>query len=367
MPIFMDLHIVPGVKAREAAEAHRQDILIEEEYGCKCMTYWIDEGRGHVFCLIDAPDKGAVEQMHGKSHGLVPHKIIEVRQELVESFLGRVSDPVHTALTESGLPLINDPSFRVLLYLHLEDPALMAMRLGSGKCRSLWLELKSLVNGLVSRFEGSEAEHRRNGYILSFATAARAAACAIQLREQMEAKKSEWARYRIVLTGGEPVSRDEQFFGEVIFQAECLSRLTPDDRIIVSSVVMDLLRNLPSVNSGQLKNIRQAEEEWITSVFRILEDRYADAELDQETLCRLTGMSRSQLYRKISGITGTTPNDLLKNFRLEKARNLLRKNGGLISETAFECGFTSPSYFTKCFKNTFGILPAAYAATCRAE
>jgi len=53
----MDLHIVPGVKAKNAAEDHRLDILIEEEHSCKCMTYWIDEVNGHVFCLIKAPDK----------------------------------------------------------------------------------------------------------------------------------------------------------------------------------------------------------------------------------------------------------------------------------------------------------------------
>lgn len=63
----MDLHIVPGVKAGDAAEAHRLDVLLQEEYHCKCMTYWIDEGRGHVFCLIDASGKEAVENMHNRA------------------------------------------------------------------------------------------------------------------------------------------------------------------------------------------------------------------------------------------------------------------------------------------------------------
>ena len=42
MPIYMDVHIVPGVKARNVAEAHMHDLIHQEEYGCKCMTYWID-------------------------------------------------------------------------------------------------------------------------------------------------------------------------------------------------------------------------------------------------------------------------------------------------------------------------------------
>jgi len=81
----MDVHIVPGVKARNVAEAHSKDLLHQEEYGCKCMTYWIDEERETIFCLIEAPNKHAVEEMHGKAHGLVPNKIIEVSSTVVES------------------------------------------------------------------------------------------------------------------------------------------------------------------------------------------------------------------------------------------------------------------------------------------
>jgi hypothetical protein len=55
MALYMDVHIIPGIKARDVAEAHQKDILLQEEHQCKCMTYWIDEER--VFCLIDAPDK----------------------------------------------------------------------------------------------------------------------------------------------------------------------------------------------------------------------------------------------------------------------------------------------------------------------
>src|SRR5438552_15901122 len=88
MPIYMDVHIVPGVKASDVAEAHRKDLLHQEEYGCKCMTYWIDEKRESIFCLIEAPEKEAVKEMHSKAHGLVPNKIIEVSSTIVESFLG---------------------------------------------------------------------------------------------------------------------------------------------------------------------------------------------------------------------------------------------------------------------------------------
>src|SRR6266576_960316 len=115
MPIYMDVHIVPEVKAQNVAEAHRKDLLLQEEYGCKCMTYWIDEKRESIFCLIEAPNKDAVEEMHGKAHGLIPNKIIEVSSKVVESFLGRIFDPAEAKISDGGLKVFSDPSYRILL------------------------------------------------------------------------------------------------------------------------------------------------------------------------------------------------------------------------------------------------------------
>ena len=67
MPIFMDLHIVPGINAKDVADAHSMDVLMEKEHSCKCLTYWIDELRGHVFCLIDAPNQESVIELHNRA------------------------------------------------------------------------------------------------------------------------------------------------------------------------------------------------------------------------------------------------------------------------------------------------------------
>ena len=67
MPLYMDIHSVPGVKSKDVAEAHRKDLIHQHEYGCKCMTYWIDEERETIFCLIDAANKDAVKEMLRKA------------------------------------------------------------------------------------------------------------------------------------------------------------------------------------------------------------------------------------------------------------------------------------------------------------
>src|SRR6476660_7238462 len=150
MPIYMDVHLVPGVKAKNVAEAHRKDLLHQEEYGCKCMTYWIDERRESIFCLIEAPDKDAVEEMHATAHGLIPNKIIEVSSKVVESFLGRILDPPGAKISDDGLKVFSDPSWRVLLVTTITDPVLLEHRLGSEKANELMQELNSAIRKNIS-------------------------------------------------------------------------------------------------------------------------------------------------------------------------------------------------------------------------
>jgi Protein of unknown function (DUF4242) len=109
MPIYMDVHNIPGVKAKDVAEAHQKDVALEDIFSCKCITYWMDEKRESVFCLIEAPEKHVVEELHKRAHGLIPHKIIEVSSVLVESFLGRLHDPEGAEITQDGLKVFQEP------------------------------------------------------------------------------------------------------------------------------------------------------------------------------------------------------------------------------------------------------------------
>src|SRR2546423_14684688 len=161
MPIYMDVHIVPGVKARDVAEAHRKDLLHQEEYDCKCMTYWIDEKRENIFCLIEAPDKQAVEEMHNRAHGLIPNKIIEVRSGLVETFIGRIYDPAEAETLDDGLKIFSDPSFRILLVTKITDPVLLQHKISTEKADEL-LNRHNNINRfflmiLLCRFSNSSA------------------------------------------------------------------------------------------------------------------------------------------------------------------------------------------------------------------
>lgn len=79
MPLFMDVHnITGGVSAADAAEAHRGDLAAQAAHNVNYVRYWVDEGSGRIFCLVEAPDAQAAEAVHRESHGLVADEIFEV-------------------------------------------------------------------------------------------------------------------------------------------------------------------------------------------------------------------------------------------------------------------------------------------------
>ena len=102
------------------------------------------------------------------------------------------------------------------------------------------------------------------------------------------------------------------------------------------------------------------DEIFLRSLFAKLEEKWQDAEFDTADYCKALAMSQSQFYRKTTSLTGTSFNSLLKDYRLEKAKELMKKQHSSISQVTYDSGFSSPSYFTKCFKKKYGLLPMAY-------
>ena len=99
------------------------------------------------------------------------------------------------------------------------------------------------------------------------------------------------------------------------------------------------------------------EDAFISRFKKIVEERLSTSDLSVEDLAANMGLSRVQLYRKVKALTGSTPVDLLRKARLAQARKLLQESTLSVSEVAYQVGFASPSYFTKCYKDEFGTVP----------
>ena len=103
--------------------------------------------------------------------------------------------------------------------------------------------------------------------------------------------------------------------------------------------------------------INDTDRKFITQLHRIVEENLTDTDFGVEEISGEVGLSRVQLYRKVKAITGMTVVDLLRKARLNRAKTLLAETDKSISEIAYEVGFSSPSYFTKCYKDEYKILP----------
>ena len=108
------------------------------------------------------------------------------------------------------------------------------------------------------------------------------------------------------------------------------------------------------------EDICDLDKDFVEKFKALIEEKMGDSELNVEDLGREMGLSRVQLYRKIKSLTNYAPNELLRMSRLKRAASLLASSGMTVAEIAYEVGFTSPSYFTKCYKEQFGESPTEF-------
>lgn len=102
---------------------------------------------------------------------------------------------------------------------------------------------------------------------------------------------------------------------------------------------------------------QSAESQFIEKFRTIIQGNLGNSDLNVETISHEMGISRAQLYRKIKSITGISPNDIIREARMKRADRLLETTDKSVSEIAYEVGFSSPSYFTKCYREFFGRTP----------
>ena len=135
---------------------------------------------------------------------------------------------------------------------------------------------------------------------------------------------------------------------------------------MLSSLVRDQFKdndwNL-TVGGEQSRSLSSSEQAFLQALLAALAKHWQDATFDVPDFCDVMSMSKSQLYRKCISITGMSPNSFLREYRLTRSLELLRKEDRNFSQTTFDTGFGSASYFTKCFQKRFGLQPLTYLKT----
>jgi len=359
----MDRHDVSeAVTAEIIAELHQKDLKVEKQFDCRGLTYWFDDKRKTAFCLIEAPDANAIKKMHDHAHGQVPHTIIEVEYNVVESFLGRIEDPEKAQ--DTGLNIINEPAFRTIMVISLNQSTLTQN--DSSAFESLFSDFNNEVQRILDVYGGKAVKQTDYYWLVSFKSVTNAARAAFDIQSKTKEINKDKTNGKIILkiglSAGAPVTKKQLIFEDAIKLAERMCEIVKGE-IIVSAEVKDLYKSENADNFIKGKNIfplAPADENFITLLMDYTDKVWSDADFKVDNFIKAVGCSKSQLYRKMISLTGKSPNTFIQEYRLNEALKLLRKNAGNISEIAFETGFSSPSYFTKCFKKKFGMLPAIY-------
>lgn len=108
------------------------------------------------------------------------------------------------------------------------------------------------------------------------------------------------------------------------------------------------------------EKVKNMDDVFLNNFIKCIEEVYTDTEYNVEKLSDTLGLSRGHLYRKIKELTGTTPVEFLRNYRLSKAAAMLKQKQYTVSEIAYQTGFSSPAYFSKCFKQVYNVTPTEY-------
>jgi class 3 adenylate cyclase len=256
MPVYMDIHDLPGVTPEAVAQAHMGDMAIQEKYGVAYHKYWIDQRKGKVYCLCEAPSAEAAETVHRESHGLTAQRIMEVSPEIAEAFMGdaEVNDVGAVVLPEKAG---HDTGTRTILFTDIVGSTDMTQRFGDEASFALLGVHDTIVRGAVWANSGREVKHTGDGIMAAFTSASSAVRCAMHVMQEVAAHRADPhppLRLRVGIAAGEPIEHANDLFGTTVQLAHRLCTHAEPQQILVSNAVAELCagKKLPMREIGQV-------------------------------------------------------------------------------------------------------------------
>ena len=363
MPLFLDLHDLPeGITAAHVAEMHQADLDIEHKYNCRGLTYWCDEIRKTAFCLIDAPNKQALIDLHENAHGAIPTRIIEVNDTIVESFLGRIEDPEKSK--KLNLNIVNEPAFRTLMVVKIKHKTLRESEINILKAAIKGYT--SSITALTSENSGRVVTQDSSRFLMAFDTVTDAIHCGIKIKNSHHSVITPDLEFKIGISAGIPVTKKDSIFEDTIKTSDYLSDIVKGD-FSITTEVNDLYegenQNKPLSKREGITVLNSNAEDFMMQLMTYTENIWSHTATSVNDFEENLGYSKSKLYRTMMNLVGKSPNMFLRDYRLNKALELLEKQNCNISEIAYQTGFSSPSYFSKCFHKKYGILPSNFISS----
>lgn len=156
----------------------------------------------------------------------------------------------------------------------------------------------------------------------------------------------------------ESIQQNINFFIPKPFEADIL--LSRIEQLLISKQQMETKTRIEMLTTPKNIDAVSQDEKFLATITGIIEDRVSDPDLNVNALVDISGINSKQLYRKVKQLTGTTPVEYIKSIRLKKAAMLLEQKKFTVAEVMYMVGYSSHSYFSKCFLSEFGKTPKQF-------
>ena len=243
MPMYMDIHDMPGVTREDLAKAHAADMKVQGQFGVEYHKYWLNESTGKVYCLCSAPNADAAATVHRQAHGAVAQRLIEVTPDIAEAFLG------DTGINDAGAATLpgardQDPGIRTVMFTDIVGSTDMTQRLGDEQAMEMLQLHDRIVREALDVHSGREVKHTGDGIMASFVSAAAAIRCGMQLQNELRdysaSHPEQPLQVRVGVAAGEPVEHHNDLFGSTVQLSARLCAHAEPEQIVVSNVVAEL-------------------------------------------------------------------------------------------------------------------------------
>lgn len=171
-----------------------------------------------------------------------------------------------------------------------------------------------------------------------------------QQRDQMQTQRDQLQEQRDILQE----QRDQ------ILEQRDQMEIQRDELALQRDKLQRLAALAPSASVLDEDERNEEDTSFYSRLMQLIEHNVGNSEFSVENLSDAIGLSRAQMYRRCKQITGNSPVEILRIQRMQRAGQLLSTTDQNISEVTYACGFTSPSYFTKCFKEHYGMSPSDF-------
>ncbi len=317
-----------------------------------------------VFFLIEAIDKKSIKKLHGQIDGLILNEILELNNEISRVLLNGDKDFNLSCDTElSDINIFKHPDYRAFLVTDTSNSRLLQHQIGIYKTYKLLSKHEEIIFEKVHEYGGYEIESEEEGRIASFTSSCQALECANSIQEELK-QMTDLLNFKIGVHAGIPIKNSNASKNNIIKFARYLSWLGNEKQIVISSIVHELFTDYDGVNfindPDRVRWLHPCEGKFLEQLMNVLTENWQNSKFEINDFSIKMSMSKSHLYRNCKKIIGISVNTLLRDYRLMRSLEILNKTDSNISQTTFQTGFNSPSYFAKCFKNKFGFQPTSF-------